>query len=86
MSIIFPTIFALGIKGLGPHTKLGGSTIVMAVIGGAVFPPLLGFVARATGSLALGYLVPLLAYGVIALYAVGIGRYAHVSHIVPSVP
>ena len=68
MSIIFPTIFAIGIKGLGRNTKLGGSVIVMSIIGGAVFPPLLGLVARFTGSLALGYLVPLAAYFVIALY------------------
>ena len=74
MSIIFPTIFALGIKDLGPNTKLGGSLIVMAVIGGAVAPPLLGYLARSTGSLALGYLVPLSAYGVIVLYAVAINR------------
>ena len=90
MSIIFPTIFALGIKGLGRDTKLGGSVIVMAVIGGAVFPPLLGYVARATGSLALGYVVPLLAYGVIALYARAIGRVVlpqdDVVEVVPSVP
>jgi len=57
MSIIFPTVFAFGIKSLGVHTKLGALLIVMSVIGGAVFPPLLGLIARAAGSLALGYLV-----------------------------
>ena len=89
MSIMFPTIFALGIKGLGRDTKLGGSVIVMAVIGGAVFPPVLGYIARATGSLALGYLVPLFAYLLIALYAVAIPRMqpaADVGVVVPSVP
>ncbi len=93
MSIIFPTIFALGIKGLGRDTKLGGSVIVMSVIGGAVFPPLLGYVARMTGSLALGYVVPLIAYAVIAVYAVGIrrvrtpgGEFDTVDEVVPSVP
>lgn len=85
MSIIFPTIFALGIKGLGRNTKLGGSVIVMAVIGGAVFPPLLGLVARATGSLAVGYLVPLLAYAVIALYAQAVGRLGGAEPVVPLV-
>ena len=39
MSIMFPTIFALGIKDLGPQTKKGASVIVMAIVGGAVFPP-----------------------------------------------
>lgn len=68
MSIMFPTIFALGVKGLGPSTKLGGSVIVMAVVGGAIFPPLLGFIARQTGSYARGYSVVLLAYIVVALY------------------
>ena len=86
MSIIFPTIFALGIKGLGPNTKLGGSVIVMAVIGGAVFPPLLGLIARSTGSMALGYLVPLLAYAVIAVYAQTVGRATGVEHVVAMVP
>jgi FHS family L-fucose permease-like MFS transporter len=68
MSLMFPTIFAMGIKGLGPNTKLGGSLLVMAVAGGGVFPPLLGFVAKRTGSYALGYAVPLAAYIVVALY------------------
>jgi FHS family L-fucose permease-like MFS transporter len=68
MSLMFATIFAMGIKGLGPNTKLGGSLLVMAVAGGGVFPPLLGFVAKRTGSYALGYVVPLAAYIVVALY------------------
>src|SRR5699024_12225171 len=42
MSIMFPTIFALAIKSLGTHTKQGASFLVMAVAGGAVFPPLMG--------------------------------------------
>jgi FHS family L-fucose permease-like MFS transporter len=69
MSIMYPTIFALGVKGLGANTKLGGSVIVMSVVGGAIFPPLLGFVAKHTGSYARGYTVVLLAYIVVALYA-----------------
>lgn len=68
MSIMFPTIFALGVKDLGPSTKLGGSLIVMAILGGAVFPPLLGVVVHHTGSLAMGYLLPLVGYAVVALY------------------
>ncbi len=42
MSLMFPTILALGIKGLGSNTKIGGSMIVMAIIGGAVFTPVMG--------------------------------------------
>jgi FHS family L-fucose permease-like MFS transporter len=68
MSLMFPTIFAMGIKGLGPNTKLGGSLLVMSVAGGGVFPPPLGLVAKRTGSYALGYVVPLAAYIVVALY------------------
>ncbi len=68
LSIMFPTIFALGLKGLGPNTKLAGSFLVMAIVGGAVFPPVLGLIAKATGSLALGYVVPLTGFVVVALY------------------
>ncbi len=42
LSIMFPTIFALGLKGLGPNTKLAGSLLVMAIVGGAIFPLVLG--------------------------------------------
>ena len=68
MSVMFPTIFALGVKGLGPNTKLGGSFIVMAILGGAVFPPLMGVVKQATGSLAQGYWLPALGFAVVAVY------------------
>jgi MFS transporter, FHS family, L-fucose permease len=69
MSLMFPTIFALGLKGLGPNTKLGGSLLVMAIIGGAVLTPMMGYISETTHSLALAYSVPLLAYVVIALYS-----------------
>jgi FHS family L-fucose permease-like MFS transporter len=49
-SCIFPTIFALSIRGLGRHTKRGASCIVAAVSGGALFPPILGFVADKTNT------------------------------------
>lgn len=68
MAVMFPTIFALGVKGLGPNTKLGGSLIVMSIVGGAIFPPVLGVVSRLTGSLAFAYLLPLAAYIVVAAY------------------
>jgi FHS family L-fucose permease-like MFS transporter len=68
LSIMFPTIFALGLKGLGPNTKLAGSFLVMAIVGGAVFPLVLGGIARATGSLAWGYVVPLLGFAGVGLY------------------
>jgi FHS family L-fucose permease-like MFS transporter len=68
LSIMFPTIFALGLKGLGENTKLGGSMLVMAIVGGAVFPLIVGAVQRATGSMALAYLVPLACFGGVAVY------------------
>jgi FHS family L-fucose permease-like MFS transporter len=68
MSLMFPTIFALGLKGLGPNTKIGGSLIVMAIIGGAVFTPMMGLVSEATHSMATAMLVPLACYAFIAYY------------------
>jgi FHS family L-fucose permease-like MFS transporter len=68
LSIMFPTIFALGLKGLGENTKLGGSFLVMAIVGGALFPLALGWIAKTTGSLALGYLVPLVGFAGVSLY------------------
>jgi MFS transporter, FHS family, L-fucose permease len=68
LSIMFPTIFALGLKGLGANTKLAGSFLVMAIVGGAVFPLVLGWIARTTGSMALGYIVPLVGFLGVAIY------------------
>jgi len=68
ISIMFPTIFALGLKGLGRNTKLGGSLLVMAIVGGAVFPPIQGLIARQTGSLALGYIVPAIGFAGVAVF------------------
>jgi len=68
MSLMFPTIFALGIKGLGRNTKIGGSLIVMAIIGGAIFTPAMGLVYEATKSMAVAMLVPMGCYVFIAYY------------------
>jgi MFS transporter, FHS family, L-fucose permease len=68
MSVMFPTIFALGLKELGPNTKIGGSFLVMAIVGGAVLTPIMGLIAEGR-SIAIAYLVPLVAYGVVAVYA-----------------
>jgi len=69
MSLMFPTIFALGLKGLGRNTKIGGSLLVMAIVAGGLFPPVMGLVAGLTGSVSLAYLLPLFAYVVVALYS-----------------
>ena len=67
MSIMFPTIFALGVKGLGPNTKLGGSLIVVAILGGAIFPPLSSWLARGHG-IAWAYGLPLAGYVFVAAF------------------
>ena len=59
MSLMFPTIFALGLKGLGDNTKIGGSLLVMAIVGGAVLTPVMGLISETFRSLAVAYLVPL---------------------------
>jgi FHS family L-fucose permease-like MFS transporter len=69
MSLMFPTIFALGLKGLGPNTKIGGSLLVMAIVGGAVLTPMMGLIAEARHSIAPAYVVPLGAYIVVVIYA-----------------
>jgi MFS transporter, FHS family, L-fucose permease len=69
MSLMFPTIFALGIKDLGLNTKAGASILVMAIIGGGVFTPLVGLVFQATRSMATAMTVPLGCYICVALYA-----------------
>jgi len=74
MSLMFPTIFALGLKGLGPNTKIGGSLIVMAIVGGALIPPLMGRIADQRHSMAPAYIVPLVAYIFIAVYAFALAK------------
>lgn len=68
MSLMFPTIFALAIKSLGKNTKQGASFLVMAVAGGAVFPPLMGLVADTYG-MRMGFLVPIPLFAFILYYA-----------------
>ena len=69
MSVMFPTIFAMGLKDLGPNTNIAGSLIVMAIVGGAVLTPLMGLLAEHFHSTAAAYSVPLCGYLVVAVYA-----------------
>lgn len=69
MSVMYPTIFALGIHGLGRNTKIGGSLIVMAIVGGGVMTPVMGLASEWTQNIALAYLVPLVGYVGVTLYA-----------------
>ncbi|MDR3220159.1 MAG: L-fucose:H+ symporter permease [Dysgonamonadaceae bacterium] len=70
MSLIYPTNFASGVKGLGPHAKLGASMLIMSLIGGAVLTPLIGLIAEASWAQAIapGMIVPILSYCVICWY------------------
>ncbi len=68
MSMMYPTIFALGVKGLGARTKTGGACIVMAIVGGAALTPVMGKVSDTAG-VSHGYLVPAICFVAIALYA-----------------
>ena len=68
MSLMFPTIFGLGIQGLGEDTKIGSSGLIMAILGGAVITAAQGQVSDATGSIHMAYWVPLVCFLIIAYY------------------
>lgn len=68
MSIMFPTIFALGIKDLGGDTEYGSSLIIMSIVGGAIIPRIFGYISDSTGNIQLGYIVPLVCFVIIAYY------------------
>jgi FHS family L-fucose permease-like MFS transporter len=67
MSIMFPTIFALSIRGLGDHTKFASSMLVMSIVGGAIITPLMGYIAD-QGGMRIGFVVPLVCFAFIAFY------------------
>jgi len=67
MSIMFPTIFALSIRGLGDHTKLGSSVLVMSIVGGAIMTPVMGLIAD-KGGMRIGFVIPLICFAVVAVY------------------
>lgn len=67
MSIMYPTIFALGIRGLGPNTKLAASCMVTTIIGGALIPYCMGKVIDAFG-MSLSFLIPAACFAYIAFY------------------
>ncbi|RKR80871.1 FHS family L-fucose permease-like MFS transporter [Mucilaginibacter gracilis] len=77
MSIMFPTIFALGIKGLGGDTEFGSSLIIMSIVGGAIIPRFFGMISDATGNIQNGYIVPLVCFVVIAVF--GLSGYKIIS-------
>jgi FHS family L-fucose permease-like MFS transporter len=69
LSLMFPTIYGVALHGLRDDTKFGAAGLVMAILGGALVPPLQGLLVDATGSQALGFLIVAFSLGVVALYA-----------------
>lgn len=67
-SIMFPTIFALSVKHLGAYTKLGSSFLVMSIIGGAVFPALMGYISDRS-TIRNAFLVPLICHAYVLYFA-----------------
>jgi FHS family L-fucose permease-like MFS transporter len=67
-SIMFPTIFSLASEGLGRRAAEGSGVICVAIVGGAIVPPLTGHLADVTGSLAIAFLLPAACYAAIALF------------------
>ena len=68
-SIMFPTIFSLALRDAGTKTKLASSLLIMTIVGGAVAPVIMGYIADTTGSMAIAFLILLVCYGVIGGYA-----------------
>jgi FHS family L-fucose permease-like MFS transporter len=69
MSIMFPTIFALSLKNLGEQTKQGASFLIMSVVGGALLPPVMGFIADKLNT-ELSFSVPLICFIIVLSFAI----------------
>jgi len=74
MSLMFPTIYGLGIDGLGEDTKIGGAGMIMAIAGAAFLTQIQGIVSDQSGNIVLAYWVPAIAFGVIGFYSAVIAR------------
>ena len=79
MSIMFPTIFALGLEGMGVHTKKASSYIVMGVAGGAFSPMLMGYIGE--NQMSIGFAVPLIAFAYILYFAMRCRKSGKKQHI-----
>lgn len=84
MSLMFPTIYGLGIRNLGNDTKIGGSGLIMAILGGAVLTALQGHISDLVQNISLAFYVPFFCFIIVALYAYmekkleAIGRQKHI--------
>jgi FHS family L-fucose permease-like MFS transporter len=77
MSIMFPTIFALSIRGLGAKTKIGSSLVIMSIVGGAFFPLIMGQVSDVS-SIQIAYIVPAVCFIVVLYFAIKNGSIKNV--------
>ena len=68
MSLMFPTIYGLAVRGLGDDTKIGGSGLIMAILGGAIITAIQGQVSDMTGNIKYAFFVPLVCFLVIIVY------------------
>ncbi len=68
MSIMFPFIFAMSLRNLGPQTKLAASFLIMSIVGGAIAPPLMGWLADTYHSMAICFILPLIGFIAPAIY------------------
>lgn len=80
MSIMFPTIFALGIFGLGARAKRASAYIVMAIMGGALLPKLMGFVADRS-DISRGFIVPMVCFAFVAFYGLNWPRFSNAASL-----
>ena len=69
MSIMFPTIFALGIEGAGSDTKPASSLLIMSIVGGAIIPPIASKITDISGNIHFSYAVPLLCFVIVLLFS-----------------
>jgi MFS transporter, FHS family, L-fucose permease len=74
MSLMFPTIYGLGITGLGDDTKMGGAGMIMAIAGAAVLTQIQGIVSDHSGSIKFAFWVPAIAFMIIAYYSAVVTR------------
>jgi FHS family L-fucose permease-like MFS transporter len=74
MSLMFPTIYGIGLRGLGEDTKIAGSGMVMAIAGAALLTQLQGILSDQSGSIRFAYLVPAAAFAIIAYYSLTVAR------------
>ena len=68
-SIMFPTIFSLALRDAGSQTKTASSVLIMTIVGGAVAPVSMGYIADTTGSMATAFIIPMICYVIVGAYA-----------------